>query len=122
MHGHHYIEEYVCSPKLSREYINKGHPNLKLVIPIEQDKKVREHIFWKKYGVKYYSYYPLKENGKMDCYLNTPNRLLTAYNREVFRYLDKNTGKHGARKYLPASSDWINHWMSYGMKAGLSRH
>ena len=88
-----YIEEYVCSPKLSREYINKGHPNLKLVIPIEQDKKVREHIFWKKYGVKYYSYYPLKENGKMDCYLNTPNRLLTAYNREVFRYLDKKYGK-----------------------------
>lgn len=88
-----YIEEYVCSPELSREYINKGHPNLKLVIPIEQDKKVREHIFWKKYGVKYYSYYPLKENGKMDCYLNTPNRLLTAYNREVFRYLDEKYGK-----------------------------
>ena len=88
-----YIEEYVCSPELSREYINKGHPNLKLVIPIEQDKKVREHIFWKKYGVKYYSYYPLKENGKMDCYLNTPNRLLTAYNREVFRYLDEKFGK-----------------------------
>lgn len=42
-----YIEEYVCSPKLSREYINKGHPNLKLVIPIEQDKKYGNISFGK---------------------------------------------------------------------------
>lgn len=42
-----YIEEYVCSPELSREYINKGHPNLKLVIPIEQDKKYGNISFGK---------------------------------------------------------------------------
>lgn len=95
-----YIEEYVCSPALSREYIDKGKPNLKLVVPIGKEEGISKHPFWKKYGVTYYSFFPLKEDGKLECYLSTPNHLLTAYNEEVFRYLDKKFGK-GWRKEVP---------------------
>lgn len=95
-----YIEEYVCSPALSREYIDKGKPNLKLVIPIGKEEGISKHPFWKKYGVTYYSFFPLKEDGKLECYLSTPNHLLTAYNEIVFRYLDKKFGK-GWRKEVP---------------------
>lgn len=88
-----YLEKYDCSPTLSREYIEKGKPNLRLIIPVGQEKEIQKHPFWKKYGVTYFSYYPLKEDGKLDCYLATPNHLLTAYNEEVFRYLDEKFGQ-----------------------------
>jgi hypothetical protein len=88
-----YIEEYVCSPALSREYIDKRKTNLKLVVPIGNEEGMSKHPFWKKYGVTYYSFFPLKEDGKLECYLGTPNHLLTAYNEEVFRYLDKKSDK-----------------------------
>ena len=51
-------------------------------------------------GVTYFRYSPLKEDGKLDCYLGTPNHLLTAYNEEVFRYLDKKFGQKW-RKEVP---------------------
>ena len=95
-----YIEEYVCSPALSREYIDRGKTNLKLVVPIGKEEGMSKHPFWKKYGVTYYSFFPLKEDGKLECCLGTPNHLLTAYNEEVFRYLDKKSGK-GWRKEVP---------------------
>ena len=34
--GYEYIEKYDCSPALSREYIDKGKPNLKLIILLEK--------------------------------------------------------------------------------------
>ena len=46
-----YILKYDCSPELSKENILKGHPKLRLVIPEEQEQKIRTHFFWKKYGV-----------------------------------------------------------------------
>ena len=95
-----YLEKYDCSPALSREYIEKGKPNLRLIIPVGKEENIRTHPFWKKYEVTYFRYFPLKEDGKLDCYLGTPNHLLTAYNEEVFRYLDKKFGK-GWRKEVP---------------------
>ena len=81
-----YILKYDCSPELSKENILKGHPKLRLVIPEEQEQKIRTHFFWKKYGVIYDVFYPLKKDGTLDCYL------LTAYNQVVFDYLDKKFG------------------------------
>ena len=48
-----YILKYDCSPELSKENILKGHPKLRLVIPEEQEQKIRTHFFWIKYGVSY---------------------------------------------------------------------
>ena len=87
-----YILKYDCSPELSKENILKGHPKLRLVIPEEQEQKIRTHFFWKKYGVIYDVFYPLKKDGTLDCYLGVPNHLLTAYNQVVFDYLDKKFG------------------------------
>lgn len=87
-----HILKYDCSPELSRENILKGHPKLRLVIPEEQEQKIRTHFFWKKYGVSYDAFYPLKKDGTLDCYLGVPNHLLTAYNLVVFDYLDKKFG------------------------------
>lgn len=87
-----YILKYDCSPELSKENILKGHPKLRLVIPEEQEQKIRTHFFWKKYGVSYDVFYPLKKDGTLDCYLGVPNHLLTAYNQVVFDYLDKKFG------------------------------
>lgn len=87
-----YILKYDCSPELSKENILKGHPKLRLVIPEEQEQKIRTHFFWKKYGVSYDAFYPLKKDGTLDCYLGVPNHLLTAYNQVVFDYLDKKFG------------------------------
>lgn len=84
-----YILKYDCSPELSKENILKGHPKLRLVIPEEQEQKIRTHFFWKKYGVSYDAFYPLKKDGTLDCYLGVPNHMLTAYNQVVFDYLDK---------------------------------
>ncbi len=87
-----YILKYDCSPELSKENILKGHPKLRLVIPEGQEQKIRTHFFWKKYGVSYDAFYPLKKDGTLDCYLGVPNHLLTAYNQVVFDYLDKKFG------------------------------
>lgn len=87
-----HILKYDCSPELSRENILKGHPKLRLVIPEEQEQKIRTHFFWKKYGVSYDAFYLLKKDGTLDCYLGVPNHLLTAYNLVVFDYLDKKFG------------------------------
>lgn len=87
-----YILKYDCSPELSKENILKGHPKLRRVIPEEQEQKIRTHFFWKKYGVSYDVFYPLKKDGTLDCYLGVPNHLLTAYNQVVFDYLDKKFG------------------------------
>lgn len=87
-----YISKYDCSPELSKENILKGHPKLRLVIPEGQEQKIRTHFFWKKYGVGYDVFYPLKKDGTLDCYLGVPNHLLTAYNQVVFDYLDKMFG------------------------------
>lgn len=87
-----YILKYDCSPELSKENILKGHPKLRLVIPEEQEQKIRTHFFWKKYGVGYDVFFPLKKDGTLDCYLGVPNHLLTAYNQVVFDYLDKKFG------------------------------
>lgn len=87
-----HILKYDCSSELSRENILKGHPKLRLVIPEEQEQKIRTHFFWKKYGVSYDAFYPLKKDGTLDCYLGVPNHLLTAYNLVVFDYLDKKFG------------------------------
>ena len=87
-----YILKYDCSPELSKENILKGHPKLRLVIPEEQEQKIRTHFFWKKYGVSYDVFYPLKKDGTLDCYLGVPNHLLTTYNQVVFDYLDKKLG------------------------------
>ena len=87
-----YILKYDCSPELSKENILKGHPKLRLVIPEEQEQKIRTHFFWKKYGVGYDVFYPLKKDGTLDCYLGVPNHLLTTYNQVVFDYLDKKFG------------------------------
>lgn len=87
-----YILKYDCSPELSRENVLKGHPKLRLVIPEEQEQKIRTHFFWKKYGVSYDAFYSLKKDGTLDCYLGVPNHLLTAYNLVVFDYLDKKFG------------------------------
>lgn len=87
-----YILKYDCSPELSKENILKGHPKLRLVIPKEQEQKIRTHFFWKKYGVSYDVFYPLKKDGTLDCYLGVPNHLLTTYNQVVFDYLDKKFG------------------------------
>ena len=87
-----YILKYDCSPELSKENILKGHPKLRLVIPEEQEQKIRTHFFWKKYGVSYDVFYPLKKDGTLDFYLGVPNHLLTAYNQVVFDYLDKKFG------------------------------
>ncbi|MDM8256728.1 carboxypeptidase regulatory-like domain-containing protein [Phocaeicola barnesiae] len=87
-----YILKYDCSPELSKENILKGHPKLRLVIPEEQEQKIRTHFFWKKYGVSYDVFYPLKKDGTLDCYLGVPNHLLTTYNQVVFDYLDKKFG------------------------------
>ena len=103
-----YIEKYDCSPTLSREYIDKGKPNLKLIIPVGKEEVIRKHPFWKKYGVTYISFFPLNEDGKLTCYLSTPNHLLTAYNEEVFRYLDKKFGK-GWRKEVPPGIFGLEH-------------
>ena len=103
-----YIEKYDCSPTLSREYIDKGKPNLKLIIPVGKEEVIRKHPFWKKYGVTYISFFPLNEDGKLTCYLSTPNHLLTAYNEEVFRYLDKKFGK-GWRKEVPPGIFGLDH-------------
>lgn len=96
-----YIEKYDCSPALSREYIEQGKPNLRLIIPIGKEEIIRKYPFWKKYGVTYFSYAPLKKDGKLDCYLGTPNHLLTAYNEEVFRYLDKKFGQKWRKEVPP---------------------
>ena len=87
-----YILKYDYSPELSKENILKGHPKLRLVIPEEQEQKIRTHFFWKKYGVSYDVFYPLKKDGTLDCYLGVPNHLLTTYNQVVFDYLDKKFG------------------------------
>ena len=87
-----YILKYDCSPELSKENILKGHPKLRLVIPEEQEQKIRTHFFWIKYGVSYDVFYPLKKDGTLDCYLGVPNHLLTTYNQVVFDYLDKKFG------------------------------
>lgn len=87
-----YILKYDCSPELSKENILKGHPKLRLVIPKGQEPKIRTHFFWKKYGVGYDVFYPLKKDGTLDCYLGAPNHLLTAYNQVVLDYLDKKFG------------------------------
>ena len=87
-----YILKYDCSPELSKENILKGHPKLRLVIPEEQEQKIRTHFFWIKYGVSYDVFYPLKKDGTLDCYLGVPNHMLTAYNQVVFDYLDKKFG------------------------------
>lgn len=87
-----YILKYDCSPELSKENILKGHPKLRLVIPEKHEQKIRTHFFWKKYGVGYDVFYPLKKDGTLDCYLGVPNHLLTAYNQVVFDYLDKKFG------------------------------
>lgn len=87
-----YILKYDCSPELSKENILKGHPKLRLVIPEEQEQKIRTHFFWKKYGVSYDVFYPLKKDGTLDCHLGVPNHLLTTYNQVVFDYLDKKFG------------------------------
>lgn len=87
-----YILKYDCSPELSKENILKGHPKLRLVIPEEQEQKIRTHFFWKKYGVSYDVFYPLKKDGTLDCYLGVPNHLLTTYSQVVFDYLDKKFG------------------------------
>ena len=87
-----YILKYDCSPELSKENSLKGPPKLRLVIPEEQEQKIRTHFFWKKYGVSYDVFYPLKKDGTLDCYLGVPNHLLTAYNQVVFDYLDKKFG------------------------------
>lgn len=87
-----YILKYDCSLELSKENILKGHPKLRLVIPEEQEQKIRTHFFWKKYGVSYDVFYPLKKDGTLDCYLGVPNHLLTTYNQVVFDYLDKKFG------------------------------
>ncbi len=87
-----YISKYDCSPELSKENSLKGHPKLRLVIPEGQEQKIRTHFFWKKYGVGYDVFYPLKKDGTLDCYLGVPNHLLTAYNQVVFDYLDKMFG------------------------------
>ena len=87
-----YILKYDCSPELSKENILKRHPKLRLVIPEEQEQKIRTHFFWKKYDVSYDAFYPLKKDGTLDCYLGVPNHLLTAYNQVVFDYLDKKFG------------------------------
>ena len=87
-----YILRYDCSPELSKENILKGRPKLRLVIPEEQEQKIRTHFFWEKYGVYYDIFYPLKKDGTLDCYLGVPNHLLTAYNQVAFDYLDKKFG------------------------------
>lgn len=87
-----YILKYDCSPELSKENILKGHPKLRLVIPEKHEQKIRTHFFWKKYGVGYDVFYPLKKDGTLDCYLGVPNHLLTAYNQVVFDYLDNKFG------------------------------
>lgn len=87
-----YILKYDSSPELSKENILKGHPKLRLVIPEGQEQKIRTHFFWKKYGIGYDVFYPLKKDGTLDCYLGVPNHLLTAYNQVVFDYLDKKFG------------------------------
>jgi len=96
-----YIEKYDCSPALSREYIDKGKPNLKLIIPIGKEEVIRKHPFWEKYGVTYISSFPLKKDGKLACHLSIPNHLLTAYNEEVFRYLDKKFGQEWRKEVPP---------------------
>ena len=95
-----YISKYDCSPELSEENILKGHPKLRLVIPEGQEPKIRTHFFWKKYGVGYDAFYPLKKDGTLDCYLGVPNHLLTAYNQVFFDYLDKKFGTSW-RKEVP---------------------
>ena len=95
-----YISKYDCSPELSKENILKGHPKLRLVIPEGKEPKIRTHFFWKKYGVGYDFFYPLKKDGTLDCYLGVPNHLLTAYNQVVFDYLDKKFGTSW-RKEVP---------------------
>lgn len=87
-----YISKYECSPELSRENIRKGHPYIKLIIPEDKEKEVRNHLFWKKYGVSYDSFYPLRKDGHLACYLSVPNFMLAAYNQEVFDYLDAQYG------------------------------
>lgn len=42
-----------------------------------------------------------KEDGKLDCYLGTPSHLLTAYNEEVFRYLDERFGQEWRKEVPP---------------------
>ena len=88
-----YISKYKCSPELSRANIRKGHPYIKLIIPEGKEKEVRNHPFWEKYGVSYDSYYLLRKDGHLDCYLGVPNFMLAAYNQEVFDYLDAQYGK-----------------------------
>ena len=88
-----YISKYKCSPELSRANIRKGHPYIKLIISEGKEKEVRNHPFWKKYGVSYDSYYLLRKDGHLDCYLGVPNFMLAAYNQEVFEYLDAQYGK-----------------------------
>ena len=78
------LKNTIVAPALSREYIEQGKPDLRLIIPIGKEEIIRKYPFWKKYGVTYFSYAPLKKDGKLDCYLGTPNHLLTAYNEEVF--------------------------------------
>ena len=39
------------------------------------------------------SYYLLRKDGHLDCYLGAPNFMLAAYNQEVFEYLDAQYGK-----------------------------
>ena len=88
-----YISKYKCSPELSRANIRNGHPYIKLIIPEGKEKEVRNHPFWEKYGVSYDSYYLLRKDGHLACYLGVPNFMLAAYNQEVFDYLDAQYGK-----------------------------
>ena len=88
-----YISKYECSPELSQANIRQGHPYIKLIIPEGKEREIREHPFWKKYGVNYNDYYPLKNDGHLGCYLGVPNFMLAAYNQEVFDYLDGKYGK-----------------------------
>ena len=53
-----YIEKYDCSPTLSREYIDKGKPNLKLIIPVGKEEVIRKHPFGRNMGLRISASFP----------------------------------------------------------------
>lgn len=84
-----YMVEYL--PETSRENIRKGHPYVRIVIPEKKEQEVFDNPFWKKYGIEYYGYTEIR--GKIVQNIYRPNHILTAYNQEVFDYLDKEYGR-----------------------------
>ena len=105
-----YIREYGYSPSLAKEAIRKGHPYIVMVYPEEKINELARNPFWKKYGIGYHCYNT--KNGKLTNLLTVPNHILTEYNNEIFKYLDKKYGKEW-RKEAPKGIFGLDNSLNY---------